>query len=79
MTLQNDDDQGDIPVQTPQIQDEDSVSGSTPSTASDDNVLDNAHDMGLYNDTNEENPKPLNIAEEIEKDEKAHREGRISH
>ncbi|MBI4136525.1 hypothetical protein HY469_00525 [Candidatus Roizmanbacteria bacterium] len=66
--------QDDVPVQTPQIQDEDTASGSMSSPNSDDNVLDTAHAVGLYEDANEENPKPLNIAEEIEKDEKTHRE-----
>ncbi len=33
-------------------------------------TLETAQDMGLYEDADEEHPKPLNIAEEIEKDEK---------
>ncbi|MCR4264278.1 MAG: hypothetical protein NUV98_06190 [Candidatus Roizmanbacteria bacterium] len=70
----NDDNHDDVPVSTPQIRDEDSSSGSTPAPSSDDNVLDAAHAAGLYEDADEENPKPLNIAEEIEKDEKTHRE-----
>lgn len=57
-------------VEAPQIQGEKSVSGSTPDPESDDNVLKAAQEAGLYEEADEEHPTELNIAEEIEKDEK---------
>lgn len=57
-------------VMTPQQQGESSISGSTPDPESDDNVLDAAQQAGLYEDQDEEHPGELNIAEEVEKDEK---------
>ena len=59
---------------TPQQQGESSISGSTPDPESDDNVLDAAKQAGLYEDQDEEHPGELNIAKEIEKDEKEHLE-----
>lgn len=59
---------------SPQDKGESSVSGSNPDPESDDNVLDNAHAAGLYENANEENPVELNIAKEIEKDENAHKQ-----
>lgn len=51
---------------------EESISGSTPDPESDDNTLDNAHEAGIYENQDEEHPGELNVAEEIEKDEKEH-------
>jgi hypothetical protein len=51
-----------------------SISGSTPATTSDDNVLDNAHDVGLYTDANEEEPAELDISEQFAQAEKLHKE-----
>lgn len=62
---------------SPEEQDmQESPTGHAPVTGIDQNTntLDHAQEMGLYDDASEENPKPLNIAEEIEKDEKTHRE-----
>jgi hypothetical protein len=55
---------------TPQEKDQTSVSGSEPVPDSDSNVLDNAHDVGLYSEADEENPKEVGIGREIEEDEK---------
>lgn len=51
---------------------EESVSGSTPDLESDDDTLKSAQDAGLYENQDEEHPGELNIASEIEKDEKQH-------
>ena len=53
---------------------EQTISGSTPNPESDDNTLDAAHQAGLYEDQDEEHPGELNIAKEVEKDEKEHQE-----
>lgn len=57
---------------SPAEADELGVSGTTPDPESDDNMLDNAQDVGLYTDSNEEEPVELNIADQIEKAEKYH-------
>ncbi len=49
-----------------------SISGSTPDLESDDNVLDTAHEAGVYEQADEEHPAESNIAEEVERDEKYH-------
>lgn len=53
---------------------EQTISGSTPNPESDDNTLDTAHEAGLYEDQDEEHPGEINIAKEVEKDEKEHQE-----
>lgn len=53
---------------------EQSISGSTPDSESDDNTLDTAHKAGLYEDQDEEHPGELGIDQEIRKDEKEHQE-----
>lgn len=53
---------------------ENAVSGSNPDVDSDDNMLDNAHEMGLYENSSEEDQEELNIAEQVEQAEKAHRD-----
>ena len=70
-----DDDQKHQKVKTPQNQGEESISGSMAGVESDDNTLDAAHEMGLYQKADEEHPKEVGIAEEIDKAEKIHREG----
>lgn len=50
------------------------VSGSMPDPESDDDMLDNAHDVGLYTETDDDDAQPLNIADQIEKAEKYHRD-----
>lgn len=46
------------------------ASGTATDPDKDDNVLDTAHKTGIYEDATEKNPVPLDIAGEIEKDEK---------
>lgn len=53
---------------------EQSISGSEADLESDDNVLDAAHNVGLYEDQDEEHPGELNVAKEVEKDEKEHQQ-----
>ncbi len=65
-----DDDQKHQKVKTPQNQGEESISGSMAGVESDDNTLDAAHEMGLYQKADEEHPKEVGIAEEIDKAEK---------
>ncbi len=50
-----------------------SESGSNPDLESDDNMLDNEHDVGLANDADEDNPKPLNIGHDVNDAEEFHR------
>jgi len=42
-----------------------SVSGSNASPGSDDDVLENAHQIGIATDADLENPKPLNLAKDV--------------
>jgi hypothetical protein len=49
----------------PSVVGEQSVSGDMPDPEADDNVLDNAHQMGIGLDAGENNPKPLNIAADV--------------
>jgi len=57
-------------ILSPQNLDEASCSGHMTDLESDDNVLDNIHEMGLYLSSDEEHPAELNIAKEIDKAEK---------
>lgn len=59
-------------TQTPATAGEDSLSGSTTDLEADDNALDAAQSAGLYENADEEHPAELNIAGEIEKDERTH-------
>ena len=61
--MQNNDD----PTLSPNEQSEIGVSGSTPDPESDDNMLDNEKDVGLYPDATEDDAPELNIADEVEK------------
>ncbi len=46
---------GKVPaVETPQNRDEKDISGHMPEPDADDNVLDNAREVGLYDEGNEE-------------------------
>lgn len=51
---------------------EQSISGSTPDSESDDNTLDAAHNSGLYEDQDEEHPGELGIDKEVRKSELEH-------
>ncbi|RJQ27803.1 hypothetical protein C4577_00560 [Candidatus Parcubacteria bacterium] len=61
-------------VKPPNVKGEESISGDMTTPDADDNVLDNAHEAGLYEDADEEHPKELDLGEEINKDEKDIRE-----
>ena len=63
----NPDDDG---VQDSQNYEEGEVSGTAPDPESDDNVLDAAQKTGLYDEADEEHQPPLDLAGEIDKDEK---------
>jgi hypothetical protein len=68
----NSDDDDDAVMSQPYNEGEDSLSGSTAGLESDDNALDAAQVAGLYDDADEEHPVELNLAAEIEKDERNH-------
>lgn len=57
----------------PDIQGEESVSGSEPIPSSDDDTLMNAQLVGEQLDENSEHPKEVDIARDINKAEKYHR------
>lgn len=69
----NDDAHNSSPLSPNEIS-ESEVSGSTPDPESDDNMLENEHEVGLYTDATDDDAPELNIAEQIEKAEQAHRE-----
>lgn len=50
---------------TPAQAGEGSISGSTPDLESDDDTLENAHEMGLYKADDGEHPQELNVAAEV--------------
>ena len=60
-------------INSPASAGEASESGSTPDPESDDDVLANAHDMGIALGEDEEHPKELNIADDIDKAEEYQR------
>ncbi len=49
--------------------DEESITGDTPDPESDDDMLENAHDMGLYKADDGAHPQELNLAGEVMKAE----------
>lgn len=49
-------------------------SGTEADLESDDNVLDQAHEAGLYEEADEEHPAEIDIAGEIDKAEREHEE-----
>lgn len=53
------------PSSSPSVIGEQSLSGDMPDPESDDDVLENAHAVGLALEEDEEHPKPLNIAADI--------------
>lgn len=55
---------------TPQEEGETSISGHMPNPSADDNALDSAQKAGLYEDADQDNPQPLGVGREINKDEK---------
>lgn len=59
----------------PHILGEQSMMGTMPDPESDDDMLLNSHLMGLRLDEDEENPKPLNIAADVEAAERLRRTG----
>lgn len=52
-----------------------SISGSTPDLESDDDVLQNAHQMGIAPNADFEHPTELNIAKDIDDAEKSRKTG----
>ena len=60
-------------VLSPQVLGETSMEGSMPDPESDDDVLANAHNMGLYEESDYEHPKEVGLGEEVDKDEQYHR------
>ena len=50
---------------TPAQAGEGKISGTNPDLESDDDTLENAHDMGLYKADDGEHPQELNIAAEV--------------
>lgn len=59
------------PFLSPQMEGESSVSGSMPDPESDDDVLKNAHDMGLQRgETFNSQPQELDIAKDVDSNEK---------
>lgn len=55
---------------TPQLEGEESVSGSMPDPESDDDVLQNAHDMGLQRGETYDNAEIVDLARDIDANEK---------
>lgn len=52
---------------------EEKISGSVPDLESDDDMLENAHEMGLYKADDGEHPQELNLAGEVMKAEENRR------
>ena len=61
--------QKNLTIKSPQIQGEESISGSMPDLESDDDTLKSAHEMGIGLSENYEHPKELDIAKDIDKAE----------
>jgi len=61
-------------LESPSERGSNSISGSTPLPTSDDDVLQNAHQMGIAPNEDLEHPKPLNIAKNIDDAERYRRE-----
>jgi hypothetical protein len=55
---------------SPPVLDEQSTGNSNSQLESGDNVLDMAHEVGFYEDADEEHPMELNIAEQINQAER---------
>lgn len=54
---------------TPAQEGEGKISGTNPEPESDDDMLENAHEMGLYKEDDGEHPQELNLAAEVMKAE----------
>ena len=54
--------------------DEVDISGTTPDPESDDDVLENAHQVGVGLDEDLENPEELDISKDVERAERYHRD-----
>ena len=50
---------------TPAQEGEEKISGTNPGLESDDDMLENAHEMGLYKDDDGAHPQELNIADQV--------------
>jgi hypothetical protein len=61
--------QKNLTIKSPQMQGEESISGSMPDLESDDDVLKSAHEMGIGLSENYEHPKELDIAKDVNKAE----------
>lgn len=68
------DDSQDPHLQSPSVQDEESVSGSSPSTDSDDDVTQMNQDVGLALDEKEGFPQEVSLADDFDKAERLHRD-----
>jgi len=55
---------------SPYPYDEESISGYMPNPQADDNLLDVLQDFGLYLDTDEEHPTELDLAGEVNRNER---------
>jgi hypothetical protein len=55
--------------ETPAVKGEQSVSGDMPDPSTDDDALNNAHDMGIALEEDPENPKELDIGSDIDEAE----------
>ena len=57
----------------PSVIGEQSVSGDMPDPESDDDTLENEHEVGLKLNEDEEHPKPLDLAGDMNKAEEYHK------
>ena len=69
----DDEDKKHKKVVTPAQAGEGKISGSVPDLESDDDMLENAHEMGLYQADDGEHPQELNIADQVMAAEKKRR------
>lgn len=60
-----------IDLKSPAVLGEESISGDTPNPDSDDDTLENAHAVGEQLDEDEEHPKPIDIARDIDNAERS--------
>lgn len=65
-------------TQSPSVLGDQTVSGENPDPESDDDTLQNVHDVGLGLDEDYDNPQPLDIAKDVEEAERAHRDDDLS-
>jgi hypothetical protein len=71
--LNDDDDKKHQATITPGQAGEGAISGSVPDLESDDDMLENAHEMGLYAADDGEHPQELNLAGQVIAAEKKRR------